>query len=225
MSEPRAVLLDALGTLVELRPPAPALRRSLIELTGVDVGREAAERAFAAEMAHYLDHHLEGGDREGLERLRDECAGVMGDALGNPAIPNEFVRRAMLASLEFVPFPDAAPALRELRARGVRLVVVSNWDCSLSHWLRGAGLLGLLDGAVSSAEVGRAKPDPEPFAAALELAGAQPGDAMHVGDSPLADVEGAAAAGVRAILLDRARTGARGDVPVVASLAEVPSLI
>ena len=112
-------------------------------------------------------------------------------------------REAMLAALRFRAFPDALPLLATLRARGVRVVAASNWDASLPDALERTGLAPYLDGAVSSAVVGAAKPDPAVFRAALELAGCEPAEAFHVGDSPQADVEGARAAGIRVALLDR----------------------
>jgi putative hydrolase of the HAD superfamily len=220
----RAVLLDALGTLVRLEPPAPRLRAELRRLAGIDVGAEAAERAFRAEIAYYLEHHLDGRDPRALEALRDRCALVVRDALGPMAPDTGAVRRAMLGSLEFTSFQDAAPALGKLRDRGLRLVVASNWDCSLPEVLERAGLAPLLDGVVSSAVAGRAKPAPEVFREALRVAGVEAGEAVHVGDSVDNDVAGAAAAGVRALLLAR-----HGDPPpgvqAVRSLAEVPALI
>lgn len=221
----RAVLLDALGTLVELQPPGPRLRARLEELSGVDVGPEAAERGFAAEIGHYLAYHMEGGDREGLERLRDDCAAVMHEALGVHGIERAEVRRAMVEALEFRAFPDAAPALRGLRSRGLRLVVASNWDCSLPEWLEGAGLGQLVDGVVSSAVIGEAKPSPVVFRAALALAGVGPGEAIHVGDSVDNDIAGARAAGLRAVLVDRSGRPAPDGVETVRSLGEVASLI
>ncbi|MFN2615938.1 MAG: HAD family hydrolase, partial [Thermoleophilaceae bacterium] len=125
---------------------------------------------------------------------------------------------------EFTPFPDVPPALRELRARGLRLVVASNWDCSLPRWLERAGLGALLDGAVSSAAVGHAKPAPEVFRRALRVAGAAPEEALHVGDSREADLEGARAAGIRGVLLVRDGFPPAG-VETVGSLAELPALI
>ncbi len=223
MTRVRAVLLDALGTLVELQPPAPRMRVALLQDTGVDVGAEAAERGFAAEIAYYLDHHMEGGDPVGLERLHDDCARVMGEAIAVPGLDLGAVRRAMVASLEFTSFSDAEPALRALRERSLRLVAVSNWDCSLSRSLDSAGVGALLDGAVSSAEVGEHKPSPAIFCAALAVAGVQAAEALHVGDSPVNDVEGARAAGIRAVLL--ARDGSRRpDMQCVSSLAQVASL-
>ena len=221
----RAVLLDALGTLVELQPPGPRLRARLEQLSGVDVGLEAAERAFAAEIGHYLIHHMEGGDRAGLERLRDDCAAVMHQALGEPDIDRADVRRAMIESLAFAAYADAAPALRSLRSLGLRLVVASNWDCSLPEWLEGAGLWELVDGAASSAVVGEAKPAPAVFDEALRIAGVGAHDAIHVGDSVDNDIAGARAAGIRALLVDRSDAPAPGGVETVRSLGEVASLI
>lgn len=224
MSGVKAVLLDALGTLVHLEPPAPRLRAALQEMTGVDVGAATARRGFEAEIAHYLANHMQAADAASLDRLRDDCAAVVHEALAAPGLDRDTVRRAMLDSLEFTAFADAAPALRTLRERGLRLVAVSNWDCSLPDWLDRAGLGPLLDGAISSAVVGEPKPSPAVFAAALAVAGVEPGEALHVGDSLEADVEGASAAGIRAVLVAR-----EGDAPPgvesVRSLSELVPLI
>ena len=224
-SPPRAVLLDAFGTLVAMEPPAPHLRAELALRAGLDVTSEAAEAAFRAEIAFYIEHHLEGRDPGSLERLRDRCAAVVTESLDVPGLEPRVVREAMLASLRFEAQPDAFGALQALRSRGVRLVVTSNWDCSLSRVLADAGLIDLLDGVVSSAVAGAAKPDPAIFEAALEVAGAEREAAVHVGDSPAHDVAGAQAAGVPAILLDRRGDAAAADVPVVRRLDELPSLL
>jgi 2-haloalkanoic acid dehalogenase type II len=220
----KAVLLDALGTLVRLEPPVPRLRAELRRRAGVEVDEETAERGFAAEISYYLEHHLEGRDRSSLEDLRARCAGAMARAMGLNGLDPTVARAAMLGSLEFTPFPDVTPALGALRQRGLRLVVASNWDCSLPDWLERAGLGELLDGSASSAVVGRAKPAPEVFRQALRLAGVRAEDAVHVGDSAENDVEGAHAAGVRALLLVR-----EGDPPpgvhAIRSLAQLPSVI
>jgi putative hydrolase of the HAD superfamily len=220
-----AILLDALGTLVRLEPPAPRLREALRGL-GFEVGAEACERAFAAEIAYYVEHHTEGRDQSTLAELRNRCAAVLHEALAVPELAPADARAAMLESLSFEAFPDAAPALRELRERGLALVVVSNWDCSLREVLGSTGLAPLLDGVVTSAEVGTRKPDPALFGVALQVAGADPADAVHVGDSPGNDVAGARAAGIRAVLLDRdGRDEAPPGVQAIARLGDLASVI
>jgi putative hydrolase of the HAD superfamily len=93
--------------------------------------------------------------------------------------------------------------------------------------LERAGLRGLLDGAVSSAEAGAPKPAGAVFAAALAAAGCGPDQAVHAGDSLENDVAGARAAGLRAVLVRRAVGGgsAAGGVRVVSRLDELPALI
>ncbi len=223
MTPVRAVLLDALGTLVELQPPAQRLQRLLRE-SGIEVTEEQAARGFAAEIAYYLDHHLEGSDRERLERLRDRCAEEMRRALGVPELDHAAARRAMLGALEFTPYADVLPALGELRERGLSLVIASNWDCSQPDWLRPTGILALVDGVVTSAEVGAGKPDPRVFERALQVAGAEPAEALHVGDKVDNDVEGAAAAGVRGVLVQREGEPPPG-VEAIASLRELSALL
>jgi putative hydrolase of the HAD superfamily len=223
VTEVRAVLLDALGTLVELQPPAPRLRRLLRE-SGFDVTEERAAAGFMAEIAYYLDHHLDGADPERLERLRDRCADEMMRALALPGLDHATARRVMLGALEFTPYPDVLPALGELRERGLRLVIASNWDCSLPEWLGPTGILELVDGVVTSAEVGAAKPSTRVFERALALAGVEPGEALHVGDKIDNDVEGAAAAGVRGVLLQREGPPPPG-IDTIRSLRELPALL
>jgi putative hydrolase of the HAD superfamily len=215
----QAVLLDALGTLLTFDPPAPRLREALRERHGVEVSEEVAAEAMRAEIAYYRAHLHDGRDPESLADLRRRCAAAMEAVLGfDPGVDT------LLAALHFRAYPDSAPALRELRALGLRLVVVSNWDASLHERLAETGLAPLVDGAVASAELGHAKPDGAIFAHALELAGAPPAAAVHAGDSPDADVAGALAAGLRAVLVARDGGNAPQGVPVIRSLAELPRL-
>lgn len=223
MTELRAVLIDALGTLVELQPPAPRLRRILRE-SGFEVSEEQAAAGFAAEIAYYLDHHLDGSDPERLERLRDRCAEELRSALGIPELDHVTARRAMLGALEFTPYEDVLPALRELRQRGLALVIASNWDCSLPNWLEPTGILELVDGVVTSAEVGAPKPSTRVFERALAIAHAAPAEAVHVGDRLDNDVEGAAAAGIRPVLMQREGEPPPG-VEAISSLLELPALL
>jgi putative hydrolase of the HAD superfamily len=219
----RAVLLDALGTLVRLEPPAPRLREQL-RAYGLEVSGEATERAFAAEIAYYLEHHGEGRDPAALAVLRDRCAAVLARELGLERAEPGVVRQAMLGSLEFTPFEEVPEALAGLRERGLRLVVASNWDCSLPEVLERAGLSSLVDGVVSSAVAGAPKPHPAVFREALRVAGVGAAEAVHVGDSERNDIEGARAAGVRALLVLRGGKPPPG-VESVRSLAELAPLL
>lgn len=226
----RAVLLDGLGTLVALRPPWDALVATLRERHGLEVEAGDAERAFRAEIAYYRAHHVEGRDARTLAGLRARCAGVLARELPVAtagALSNAQLTAAMLGALRFEAFPEVVETLAGLRARGCRLVAVSNWDVSLSAVLEELGLLALLDGVVTSAEVGEPKPGRAIFEAALTCAGVEPAQALHVGDSFELDVRGARAAGVAAVLVVRSAAGCdalrarAAGVRVIASLAEL----
>ena len=123
-----------------------------------------------------------------------------------------------------------------LRARGLRIGLISNTHRSLEAFQSHFELDGLVSGAVSSCEHGYNKPHPSIFRAALSLLSVAPEEAVMVGDSYAHDIEGARAVGMKAILLRRAgiaplpqrrrpeavRTGA---VPVISSLLELPGLL
>jgi len=224
MERIRAILLDALGTLLYFEPPAPLLRAALRERLGVEVSEMAADSAIRAEIAYYRAHLHEGRDAASLADLRRRSAEAMRPALDVDA-PVEALTEALLASLRFRAYPDAAPALLTLRSRGLSIVVVSNWDHSLHERLAETGLAPLVDGAVASAELGAAKPDPAIFEHALALAGADAGSALHAGDAPEEDVAGALRAGLRAVLVARdGAVPAPPGVPVIRSLTELPEL-
>jgi len=222
------VLFDALGTLVRLEPPWPLLAGTLASQHGIDVSEDEARDAMRAEMAYYLEHHTEGRDSVTLAELRGRCATVLGKALPQVAgrLTQAELTEALLESLRFVPFPDAATALGSLRSLNVRTAVVSNWDCSLGGLLGGLGLGGLLDAVVTSAQAGARKPDPRIFETALAAVQCAPGRAIFVGDSLDIDIAGGRAAGIRSVLIDRSVAGAdTGDVERIFTLDNLPALM
>jgi putative hydrolase of the HAD superfamily len=223
----RAVLLDALGTLIELRTPWPALAAELA-LRGVVVSEDEARAALLAEMAYYRAHHDEATGEAELEELRDRCTEVLRGGLPPRARGVEDLRGALLSSLRFEAYPEAAGVLEELGSMGVARIVVSNWDVSLRGVLAQTGLAPLVDGIVISAEEGFAKPDGAIFSRALALAGVRPEEAVHVGDTAEVDAIGALAAGLRAVHLERGE-GPSGPVPAGAltmpSLAGLPGFV
>ena len=222
------MLLDALGTLLELQPPVPALRAELAA-RGVEIDDAEAGATLLSEITYYRAHHLEGSDRAAVARLRRRCAEEMRAALPErvrDALPLEDLEVAMIAALRFEPYPEVPAALEELRRRGLRLVVVSNWDVSLHDQLAGDGLGRLVHGIVSSAELGAAKPAPAAFTHALTLAGVPAEEAAHVGDRVEEDVAGARAAGIEPVLVvrDGAPPALQQPVWTIRSLRELEAL-
>jgi putative hydrolase of the HAD superfamily len=97
-------------------------------------------------------------------------------------------------------FVDTEPALRSLSAEGWRHLVLSNHVPELPELVDGLGLAPYLDGVLTSAAIGYEKPHPQAFRMALAACG-DPAEAWMVGDNPHADVEGAEAVGLPAILV------------------------
>jgi HAD superfamily hydrolase (TIGR01509 family) len=181
-----AVTIDAYGTLVTLLDPVPALREALAG-RGVERSPERIRDAFRAEVAYYTPRSHE----QPLDDLRRRCVEVFLEAAGARLAPHEFVA-PFVGAIAFEPLPGAVETVMRLRAHGLALAVVSNWDETLPERLR----LFDVDTIATSAEAGAPKPSPVVFRLALERLGVRPERALHVGDSP-ADAAGARAAGLR----------------------------
>lgn len=102
-------------------------------------------------------------------------------------------------------FPDAVETLADVRRRGLKVGLLSNWDHRLRPVLEGLGLMPLLDAVTISFEVGVEKPDAKIFHAACSALGVARGEeVLHVGDSYRDDVLGALAVGMGAVLVEHA---------------------
>ena len=194
---PSAVLLDALGTLVELETPVAAPGRRARR------ARRGGRRGGRARGDARRDGLLPRPPRRGA-RLGRRCATCAGAARRSsrtswarrcrwPTSRTRCWRRCASA-----PIPRCPPCSRAC-ARAARAWPSSATGTSRCTTCSSApGLRALVDAVVISAEQGAAKPDPAIFRAALERLGAAADDAMHVGDSVEPDVEGARAAGLEA---------------------------
>ncbi|GAA1131348.1 hypothetical protein GCM10009630_31520 [Kribbella jejuensis] len=119
-------------------------------------------------------------------------------------------------------YDDAVPALRSVRAAGLRAVVLTNGNTAHQRYkLDRMGLTAEIDELITGDDLPATKPDPRAFAYALERVGAVPAGAMMVGDSLENDVRGAQAAGIYAVLVDRYDRHPRGGVPRVRGLEEI----
>jgi putative hydrolase of the HAD superfamily len=142
------------------------------------------------------------------------------------------IYREWAACQHFELFDEVPAVLRELSEIGIKIGLISNSHRCLASFQSHFELEGLVSAAVSSSEHGFMKPHRSIFEAAMQLVAVDPTDAVMVGDSVRQDVEGAVAAGMRAILLHRSRTPhprerdlRTAGVPVVRTLTEVVSLL
>ena len=128
----------------------------------------------------------------------------------------------------FEMYDDVAPVLTQLSERGLIVGAISNSHRSLDAFCEHFSLRGLITVSVSSAQHGYMKPHRSIFETALAKAGVQAADALMVGDSIRHDIEGALAAGMRAVLLRRSGelpADLPPGLPVIATLTDLPALL
>jgi len=122
-------------------------------------------------------------------------------------------------------YPDVEPTLSQLRAKGLKLGLVSNgFRQDLNHVLGELGLEKWFDAIVCIDSCNCAKPDKQIFLYALDELGVTPSEALFVGDSVAQDYEGAMNVGIKPILIDR--EGKRpSHYDKIASLTELLALV
>ncbi|MGI8807187.1 MAG: HAD family hydrolase [Acidimicrobiales bacterium] len=96
-------------------------------------------------------------------------------------------------------YDEVPDVVAELRRRGVTVAICSNWDWDIDRAVASAGLEGTTDLVVTSAQAGARKPHPRIFRHTLERCGVAPAQALFVGDTLYADVEGPLAFGMAAV--------------------------
>ncbi len=185
-----AVTIDAYGTLVTLVDPVPTLTTALAD-RGVDRSRDIVLSGFRAEVVHYVEHSASGHDEEGLAQLQRECARVFLDAVDAELDTEEFAP-VYAGAMQFELLPGVVDSLERLRALGLALAVVANWDLTLRRLLEEVGLSYYFSTIVHAA----AKPSPAGILEALSELQVEPDRTLHVGDDDV-DELAARAAGAR----------------------------
>lgn len=222
----RAVFFDVDFTLIY---PGPVFQgqgyRDFCARYGVAVDPDAFDRSVAA-ASPLLDAQSGIYDPEVFVTYTRRIIEGMGGA--GPGIDEAArdIYREWAACHHFALYDEVADVLRDLHRSGYRIGLISNTQRCLASFERHFALEGLFSVALSSFEHGFMKPHPSIFAAALREAGAQPDEAVMVGDSYAHDIEGALRAGMRAVLV--ARGGSRAPtagVPVISSLRDLPPLL
>lgn len=193
-SEPRAVIFDLDGTLVDSMP--------------------LVLRAFAHALEPFRPD-LSVGDI--FQRLGGPPARTLLELTGDEAKAAEALRR--LDSFGFdngalvPPFPGMHNLLHTLQSRGLKLAVWTGRDRFTTEAILKAHDIGHFFGAVVCGDdLATHKPHPEGLVCILQRLGVSPSEAFYAGDAD-ADVLGGAEAGVPTILI---RHGREVETPVAA---------
>jgi putative hydrolase of the HAD superfamily len=222
-----AVFFDAGETLLAPYPSFEGRFVAVAASAGVPLDEAAVEAAFAAA----LRRAAWPGDWTDPATQRAFWHGFYVDVLGEVGYDGD---GAPLAEELFATFSDPAtyklfddvrPALEALRARGLKLGVISNFEPWLERVLELEGVRDAFAATAISGVLGVAKPEPGIFEAALRAAGVPARACLHVGDSPGADVAGARAVGMVPVLIDRHARWPEADGLRVRTLAELVDLV
>ncbi len=228
----RAIFFDAGNTLLMPHPSVEEVCAELLERHGIPADMESIRRGTALANRHYEKRYWSDdtfwASEEQAQGLWLEMYGLLMREVGFEADSSEM---GELLYAEFgeghrwTTFPEVLATLGALHERGLILGIVSNWDVRLPEICHQLGISDYLDFIISSATVGRIKPEPAIFQMALDRAGVTPEQAVHVGDHFYADVLGARSAGIKPVLVDRHGYAPSGDCAIVASLDELIPLL
>jgi HAD superfamily hydrolase (TIGR01509 family) len=213
-SYPRAELLRVLDTarpwLGPGAPDAETLMREVLEPLEDDL------ETIGVDEVDYLAFYARAWRRAGLDVPAETLYRIL-----------DLEQRCWDAAVRLA--PDALETLERVRARGLRSAVASNapFPPEMIHrQVRENGIAERVDAVVFSSEVGRRKPAPELYLAALERVRASPAEALYVGDRPVEDHDGPRRIGMRAVLCTAlARRPAPGGVPTIAHLGELDAVL
>ena len=211
----KAIFFDAAGTLFHL-PKGVGYHYALVaNRMGLPLEASAADRAFRRAWSEMPTRPVTGLPREDddkgwwrelVERVfaqaspetkemdRDACFEVLYEHFAEAGV--------------WELFPEVFEVLEQLHPR-FRLGLISNFDGRLRMILEQLGISRFFSAAAISSEVGADKPDPLIFRRALELLGVSAHEAVYVGDDPVWDWEGGAAAGLAVVRLERPRNSLR----------------
>jgi putative hydrolase of the HAD superfamily len=198
----RAVLFDAVGTLIYPNPPvAEVYQREARKLGSKYSVPEIAGRFRAA----ITRHHQGGVTSEELERERWHR--IVYDVIDDVDDSHDLLLDALWqhfgSALSWRLFDEVSPAWHELARHGYLLGIASNFDGRLRTICRGHPPLDKCRHVFVSSEVGFPKPEPRFYQAVEEQLGLRPEQILLIGDDEAADVTGPIAAGWQAIWLRR----------------------
>jgi putative hydrolase of the HAD superfamily len=199
----RAIVFDAVGTLIHPEPPAAAVYAEVAQrfgsaLTTGDIAPRFAA-AFARQEQLDRDAGLRTSEERELQRWRDIVAEVLGESVSRNGAFDELYEH-FARPTAWRCGPGTVDVLDALAARGYRLALASNFDHRLRSVVAGLPELYPLQDLIISSEIGWRKPAQEFFAAVRRAVREMPPHILFVGDDEENDYLGATGAGMRAML-------------------------
>lgn len=225
MEKPKAIFLDAVGTLFGVRGSVGEIYGKIARDFGASVPSEELEeeqwRAFSQSLDESFARSFKAADPlafpdldkleipkreyqwwQKVTRTTFEQANLLSQLSDFDAFFNQVYGYFATPQPWYI-YEDVVPALRKWTADDIELGIISNFDSRIHALLKSLDLEKYFTTITISPSAGAAKPDAQIFAIALEKHNCQPQQAWHIGDSFPADYQGAKAAGLKAFWLDR----------------------
>jgi len=227
----KAVFFDWFNTLARFEPPREKLYSQVLQEFGINVSPKEIIRGILTADRYYFEENAkspveERSPEEKFEVYSHYPKAVLSEAGINvpPELPLKIIKKVqeLYKGTTFVLFDDVLSTLEALKQQNFVLGLLTNLAKDVDSICRGLGLEPYLDVVVSSGEVGVDKPDPRFFSLALQRAGVDASEAVHVGDQYQLDVVGARQVGITPILIDRYDVHPEvKDCPRIRSLTEL----
>jgi putative hydrolase of the HAD superfamily len=208
----KAIFFDWFNTLAHYEPPHYELHRRACEHFDIEVSPEQMMKGvLLADRYFFEENTLSPVEKRSPEEKAEVYIRYEEIALTEAGIkvPKELLPKVMrkasqlFKGMTFTLFDDVLPTLKTLKERNFILGIITNLTRDMNPVCRELGLEPYLDFVVTSGQVGADKPEPGIFLAALEKAGVNASQAIHVGDQYKLDVIGARGVGINPILIDR----------------------
>jgi len=205
------VFFDAGGTILDPHPSFPELFARTCAAQGYGMTEtevSQVQEKLAPHLVELLDEaDLPHGPTLSPEASRKFWTFTYTRFLGELGIEDEAMANKLYetfsASESYRLYDDVKPTLDAIEAAGFRLGLISNFDSWLEEMLLEMEVGHVFEPAIISGLEGIEKPDPAIYVLAVERAGVDPGNCVHIGDSPAMDMEPAIAAGITPVLIDR----------------------
>jgi putative hydrolase of the HAD superfamily len=199
----RWVLFDAVGTMIYPDPPVAEVYHAVGQRSGSRRSIDEVQQRFAASLRASYSGGGPTNESKERERWRLIVSHVMNDVPDACETIFEHLWEHFAQPQHWRLYDDVAETLSELRRRGFQLGIASNFDARLTGIVDGHLALKPFEAVFVSSKVGYTKPDARFFRAIEKRLGIDPAQIALVGDDEVSDVQGATAAGWRAVRLDR----------------------
>lgn len=209
----KAVIFDWFNTLARYEPPRETVHSKALQEYGFEIDPVNLIKPLLSADKYYFDENIKipirnrSATEQGKIMVRyEEIVMTEAGLKFSPDLPEKVYRRGNVLfgdMLDFVLFDEVIPLMKDLKEKGLKIGLLTNYAKDMSPLIDRLGLKNYIDFVVTPYNAGSDKPDPGIFRFALEQANVRADEAIYVGDQYKVDILGAHGAGIAALMIDR----------------------